>query len=81
LLSLPPDLPSAILAVLHVPAEAPSILARDSALPTTEAVDGEQLQPGTIRVAMPNRHLLVDGNRIALAEGPTVYRVDRAADE
>ncbi len=72
---LPPDLPSAILVVLHVPAEAPSvlarILAREATLPTAEAVDGEQLQPGTIRVAMPNRHLLVDGNRIALSEGPT----------
>jgi two-component system chemotaxis response regulator CheB len=72
---LPPDLPSAILVVLHVPAEAPSvlarILARDAPLPTAEAVEGEQLQPGTIRVAMPNRHLLVDHNRIALAEGPT----------
>jgi two-component system chemotaxis response regulator CheB len=40
---LPPDLPSAILVVLHVPAEAPSVLARilgrDAALPTAEAVD------------------------------------------
>jgi two-component system chemotaxis response regulator CheB len=72
---LPTDLPSAILVVLHVPAEAPSvlarILARDATLPTAEAVDGERLQPGTIRVAMPNRHLLVDDNRIVLSEGPT----------
>lgn len=72
---LPTDLPSAILVVLHVPAEAPSvlarILARDATLPTAEAVDGERLQPGTIRVAMPNRHLLVDHNRIVLSEGPT----------
>ena len=35
------------------------------------AVDGEPLQAGTIRVAVPNRHLLVDGNRIVLSEGPT----------
>ncbi len=73
--SLPSDLACAILVVLHVPAEAPSVLARildrDSPLPTAEAVDGEPLQPGTIHVAMPNRHLLVDGNRIALSQGPT----------
>jgi two-component system chemotaxis response regulator CheB len=41
---LPPALPSAILVVLHEPAEPPSvlarILARDAALPTAEAVDG-----------------------------------------
>ena len=72
---LPSDLPSAILVVLHVPAAAPSvlapILARDAALPTAEALDGERLQPGTIRVAVPNKHLLVDGNRIVLSEGPS----------
>jgi two-component system, chemotaxis family, protein-glutamate methylesterase/glutaminase len=72
---LPPDLPHAVLVVLHMPTHAPSvlarILARTAALPTAEAVDGEPLQPGTIRVAVPNRHLLVDENRVALSQGPT----------
>ncbi|UMB70588.1 chemotaxis protein CheB [Mycobacterium paraterrae] len=72
---LPPDLPYAVLVVLHVPARAPSvlarILARESALPTAEAKDGEPMQSGTIRVATPNRHLLVDDHRIVLSEGPT----------
>jgi two-component system chemotaxis response regulator CheB len=72
---LPPDLPYAVLVVLHVPAQAPSvlarILARESVLPTAEAKDGEPLQAGTIRVARPNRHLLVDDHRIVLSEGPT----------
>ncbi|OBK40550.1 protein-glutamate methylesterase [Mycobacterium sp. 1245111.1] len=72
---LPSGLPYAILVVLHVPAQAPSvlarILARESVLPTAEATDGEPLLPGTIRVAMPNRHLLVDDHRIVLSEGPT----------
>ncbi|HEY3996985.1 MAG TPA: chemotaxis protein CheB [Mycobacterium sp.] len=72
---LPPDLPYAVLVVLHMPSGAPSVLARildrNGPLPATHAVDGEPLQPGTIRVAVPNRHLLVDDHRIALSEGPT----------
>lgn len=72
---LPADFPYAVLAVLHVPAGAPSVLARIlnryAALPTAEATHGEPLQAGTIRVAVPNRHLLIDGDRIALSEGPT----------
>jgi two-component system chemotaxis response regulator CheB len=72
---LPRNLPYAVLVVLHVPAQAPSvlarILARESLLPTAHAVDGEPLRPGTIRVSVPNRHLLVDDHRIVLSEGPT----------
>jgi two-component system, chemotaxis family, protein-glutamate methylesterase/glutaminase len=72
---LPPDLTCAILVVLHVPAAAPSVLARIlgryAPLPTTEAVDGEPLQAGTIRVAVPNWHLAVDNHRVALSQGPT----------
>jgi two-component system chemotaxis response regulator CheB len=72
---LPPDLPYAVLVALHMPTGAPSVLARildrNGPLPAAQAVDGEPLQPGTIRVAVPNRHLLIDDHRIALSEGPT----------
>ncbi|HWF68274.1 MAG TPA: chemotaxis protein CheB [Mycobacterium sp.] len=72
---LPGDLPYAVLVVLHVPAGAPSVLAdildRNGPLPAAPAVDGAPLEPGTIRVAVPNRHLLVYDDRIALSEGPT----------
>jgi two-component system, chemotaxis family, protein-glutamate methylesterase/glutaminase len=72
---LPPDLPCTVLVVLHMPVGAPSVLARildrNGPLPAAQAVDREPLQPGTIRVAVPNRHLLVDDHEIALAEGPT----------
>jgi two-component system, chemotaxis family, protein-glutamate methylesterase/glutaminase len=72
---LPPDLPYAVLAVLHMPAGVPSVLARildrNGPLPAAEAVDGAPLEPGTIRVAVPNRHLLVYDRRIALSEGPS----------
>ncbi|MCV7399743.1 chemotaxis protein CheB [Mycobacterium fragae] len=72
---LPPDLPYAVLVALHMPSGAPSVLARildrNGPLPAAQAVDGEPLEPGTIRVAVPNRHLLIDDHRIALSEGPT----------
>lgn len=72
---LPPDLPYAVLVTLHmaagVPSVLPRILDRNGPLPAVPAVDGAPLQHGTIHVAVPNLHLLVDGDRIALSEGPT----------
>jgi two-component system, chemotaxis family, protein-glutamate methylesterase/glutaminase len=72
---LPPDLPYAVLVVLHMPVGAPSVLARildrSGPLPAFSATDGERLAPGTIRVAVPNRHMLTYDHRIALSEGPT----------
>jgi len=73
--NLPADLPYAILVVLHVPANAPSVLAqildRNGPLPATAARSDTPLEPGTITVAIPNRHLLVDDHRMVLSEGPT----------
>lgn len=72
---LSPDLPYAYLITLHIPAGAPSVLARivDRAgpLPATTARDGEELQPGHIYVCSPNRHLLVADHRVVLSQGPT----------
>jgi two-component system, chemotaxis family, protein-glutamate methylesterase/glutaminase len=72
---LPPELPYAVLVALHMPPEAPSVLARildrSGPLPAAEAVDGAPLEPSTIQVAVPNRHLLLHDHRIVLSEGPT----------
>jgi two-component system, chemotaxis family, protein-glutamate methylesterase/glutaminase len=72
---LPPDLPYAVLVALHLPSRAPSVLARildrNGPLPAAEASDGAPLEPGTIRVAVPDRHLLVYDHRIVLSQGPT----------
>lgn len=72
---LPPDLPYAVLVTLHLPTRSPSVLARildrNGPLPAEQASDGVALQPGTIRVAVPDRHLLVYDHRIALSQGPT----------
>jgi two-component system chemotaxis response regulator CheB len=72
---LPPDLPYAVLVVLHMPAGAPSVLARildrSGPLPAVPAADGTPLKPATIYVSMPNHHLLAHDGRIVLSEGPT----------
>ncbi len=72
---LPSDLPYAVLVALHMPAGAPSVLARiidrNGPLQAVNAVNGTPLQHGTIYVAVPNHHLLVQDDRILLSEGPT----------
>jgi two-component system chemotaxis response regulator CheB len=72
---LAPDLPYAVLVVLHMPAGAPSLLARiidrSGPLRAVPASNGTPLQSGTVYVAIPSYHLLVDQQRILLSEGPT----------
>ncbi|PQM46681.1 Chemotaxis response regulator protein-glutamate methylesterase [Mycobacterium talmoniae] len=72
---LAPDLPYAILVVLHMPADAPSVLARildrSGPLRAVTAAHGARLAHGTIHVAAPNRHLLLHDGQIVLSEGPT----------
>jgi two-component system chemotaxis response regulator CheB len=72
---LPADLPYAVLVVLHMPPEAPSVLAkiidRHSPLPAVPATNGAHLDAGRIYVGVPDRHLLVHDHRIVLSEGPT----------
>src|SRR5690242_18555423 len=73
--NLPTGLPYAILIALHMPANAPSVLAqiidRSGPLPAVSASDGASLHAGHIYVAVPDRHLLVEDHRIMLSEGPT----------
>lgn len=58
--------------VIHLPRERPSLLASifqaRCALPVREAQDKEPVEPGTVYVAPPDYHLLLDeGPRIALS--------------
>ncbi len=72
---LAPDLPYAVVVVLHMSAGAfsvlPRIIDRNGPLRAVDAVDGTPLEHGTIYVAVPNHHLLVHDHRIMLSEGPT----------
>jgi two-component system chemotaxis response regulator CheB len=72
---LTPDLPYAVLVVLHMPADVPSVLARILAragpLPAKTAVTGAVLESGQIYVAAPDHHLLVHDHHAMLTQGPT----------
>lgn len=71
---LPPDLPAAVFIVLHIPANAPSLLANilghTSALPVANGIDNEPVQRGRIYVASPDQHLLIEKGRVRLVHGP-----------
>jgi two-component system, chemotaxis family, protein-glutamate methylesterase/glutaminase len=72
---LPADLPFPIAVVLHMPPDAPSVLAkildRSGPLRAVPASDGAVLEEGVIHVGVPDRHLLIADRRAALTEGPT----------
>jgi two-component system chemotaxis response regulator CheB len=71
---LPPELPAAVLVVLHMmqtgTSVLDSILARAGQLPVTQPVDGERPRRGHVYVAPPNTHLLLRGENIHLSHGP-----------
>ena len=81
---LPPDLPAAVLVVLHIPATGgrnlPSILDRAGPLTADSAVDGEPICAGRVYVAPPDRHLLVVKDTVRISRGPRQHRVRPAAD-
>jgi len=73
--SSPPDLPAAVLVVLHMPAGGTSalasILSRSGSLPAVTARNDVELQRGVVYVSPPDHHLLVDDGRVALSVGAT----------
>lgn len=77
-------LPAAVLIVLHLSPNRRShlarILAAASALPVSEAVDGEHLRAGHVYVAPPDHHMVVRDSSIALERGPRENRVRPAID-
>jgi two-component system, chemotaxis family, protein-glutamate methylesterase/glutaminase len=72
--ALDEDIPASILVVMHVPAYGgsvlPRILSRSGPLPAEHPADGEELRPGRIYVAPPDRHLLIHHGRLRLSSGP-----------
>ncbi len=75
--AVPPDLPAAILVVVHIPAHSPSALPLvlgGGPLPVKAAEDGEPLAKGMIYVAPHDRHLLIQNERLRLTRGPRENR-------
>lgn len=83
---IPPDLDAGVLIVLHTtPRSSPGMLAAlltsHSRLPVATAVEGQQLLPGLVTVAPPDRHLIIDeGGRLRLWAGPRINRTRPAVD-
>jgi two-component system chemotaxis response regulator CheB len=76
--ALPASLRPALLIVLHLPRERPSLLveifASRCALPVREADDKEPVEPGTVYFAPPDYHMLVEKSRqIALSTDEPVH--------
>ena len=71
---LPADFPACVLVVLHVPSTGtsalPAILARVGVVPVRAARDGATLEAGTVLVGVPDHHLVVLSDSVALTRGP-----------
>lgn len=82
---LPELFPAAVLVVQHLDPRHPSFLAdilkRRTALQVKEAEEGDRLRLGTVFIAPPNRHLLVNPDAtIALTQTELVHFVRPSAD-
>src|SRR5215211_1323169 len=81
---LPADFPASLFVVLHTspesPAMLPNILARSGSLPALSPKDGDRIRPGTIYVAPPDRHLLIEPNLMRVTRGPKENRFRPAVD-
>ena len=67
------SVPAAIAAVIHIgpyAAQLPGSLHNATKLPIRYAEDGEILQTGTVYLAPPDRHLLVNDTTLTLSHGP-----------
>jgi len=68
------DLPAAVIVVLRVTASGTSVLAqildRAGPLPAVPASEGDEVRPGTIYVAPPDRHVFVRDGHLQLTRGP-----------
>lgn len=77
--ALPSGFVPAMLVVLHLPPESPSpvagVLDRACRLPVREALDKAPVEPGSVTIAPPDYHLLVEASgRLALSvDEPVLY--------
>ena len=85
LTALPADFPAPIVVVQHLDPRHRSLMAdilgRRTALRVKQAVDGDLIERGTVHIAPPNRHLLVNrGGSLSLTQTELVHFVRPSAD-
>jgi chemotaxis response regulator CheB len=81
---LPRDLSASVLVVIHLPRQFRStldaILGQAGPLPAAFAKDGERIDRSRIYIGPPDRHLLLDGDRLVLGNGPRENHARPAID-
>jgi two-component system, chemotaxis family, protein-glutamate methylesterase/glutaminase len=81
---LPADFPAPIAVVMHTAPESPGvlgdILARVGRLPAITVTTTQRLHPGTIYVAAPDYHLVIEPGRVRATKGPKENRFRPAID-
>jgi two-component system, chemotaxis family, protein-glutamate methylesterase/glutaminase len=85
LAGLPGDFPAAVVVVQHLDPRHRSlmadILSRRTALQVKQAEEDDELSPGTVHIAPPNKHLLVNPEgTLSLAQSELVHFVRPSAD-
>lgn len=82
--NLPKNFPAALFVVMHLAPQStsvlPRILERAGPLPARHPQDGEPIRMGHIYVAPPDKHLLIERDRIHLTSGPKENRHRPAID-
>ena len=83
--SLPGDFPAAIVVVQHLDPRHRSLMAdilrRRTALNVAQAAEGDYIRAGTVYIAPPDRHLLVNANgTLSLSHSELVHFVRPSAD-
>src|SRR5947207_15541943 len=85
LAALPAEFPAALVVVQHLDPKHRSLMAeilgRRTRLRVKQAAEGDELRPGTVFIAPPNRHLLVDPDgTLSLSQTQLVHFVRPSAD-
>lgn len=74
---LPQSLACPVIIVIHLPAHSlglAQLFGNETSLPVKQAEDKEPIQPGTIYIAPPSYHLLIESHRaFALSADPPVH--------
>lgn len=82
--TLPADFPAPIFIVQHIGADSlsvlPELLSRAGALPSKHPRHGEAVEAGTIYVAPPDHHLLVEKDKVLVTRGPKENRFRPSID-
>ena len=81
---LPADFEAAIFIVQHIAPHTesilPEIITSRSALEAKHPEDGERIQKGTIYIAPPDHHILLEGDKISITKGPKENRFRPSID-